>query len=175
MSAQSSSQLNLTQLKLQAKELLRAHASGDPGAAARIGQSHPKFVEEPPEQLAACSFTLTHAQLVIARENGFSTWPQMKRHIELLAGEASSFDQAVQAMIHGKAGTLRALLVNEPELVRARSTSSHRCTLLHYIRCKWRRTGIADVPTDREHSSASRGGSRCDGTHLRRWPETGRR
>ena len=97
------------------------------------GNRHPKFVEEPPEQLAACSFTLTHAQLVIARENGFSTWPQMKRHIELLAGEASSFDQAVQAIIHGKAGTLRDLLVNEPELVRARSTSSHRCTLLHYI------------------------------------------
>ena len=133
MSAQSSSHLNLTQLKLQAKELLRAHANGDPGARSRIGQSHPKLAGATQEQLAACSFTLVDAQLVIARENGFSTWSQLKRHVESLVDEVSRFDQAVQAAIHGKAATLRDLLVSEPELVRDRSTSSHRCTLLHYI------------------------------------------
>ena len=57
----------------------------------------------------------------------------MKRHIESPTGEFSSFDRAVQAVITGDATTLRQLLTGEPQLIRSRSTSDHKCTLLHYI------------------------------------------
>ena len=44
-----------------------------------------------------------------------------------------TFDQAVKAIIHGDEAGLRSLLANNPELIRQRSISQHRATLLHYV------------------------------------------
>ncbi len=43
------------------------------------------------------------------------------------------FDEAVEAIITGDAATLTKLLVKHPDLIKARSRSSHRATLLHYV------------------------------------------
>lgn len=43
------------------------------------------------------------------------------------------FDQAVQAIIHGDAETLRRLLEIHPPLIHMRASAPHRSTLLHYI------------------------------------------
>lgn len=45
----------------------------------------------------------------------------------------SLFDAAVTSLIDGDAPALRRLLIQYPGLVTARSSSDHRCTLLHYL------------------------------------------
>ena len=56
--------MNVEQLKKQAKELVRAARAGDPDALARLGDL--------PARLAG-------AQLVLAREHGYSSWPALVR------------------------------------------------------------------------------------------------
>lgn len=58
---------------------------------------------------------------------------------------SSPFDQAIDAIIHGKAVKLRALVQAHPELVFQRAESFHDATLLHYIAAngveeKWQKT-----------------------------------
>jgi len=58
------------------------------------------------------------------------------RHLESLAASnssASRFEAAADAIIGGDAATLKRLLSEEPELIRARSTREHGATLLHYV------------------------------------------
>jgi ankyrin repeat protein len=52
---------------------------------------------------------------------------------EILAAERPAFARAVRAIISGDVAALGAELAAEPELIQARSGSSHRATLLHYI------------------------------------------
>ena len=67
---------SLAQLKIQANELRQEHRDGRPSAAARIAAHHPRFKSgQPPEAVLASTLTLTDAQLVIAREYGFDSWP----------------------------------------------------------------------------------------------------
>src|SRR5262245_33095370 len=56
--------MNLEQLRKQAKELVRSARAGDPDALGRLGDL--------PVQLAS-------AQLVLAREHGYSSWPALVR------------------------------------------------------------------------------------------------
>lgn len=67
-----STSLNFNQLKIQARELLRLVAAGDVTALTRV---LPYF--SPSNQ-----FKLANAQLVIARENGFESWPKLKHALE---------------------------------------------------------------------------------------------
>lgn len=60
---------------------------------------------------------------------------------EILAAEAPGFARAVQAIITGDAAALSAELAAQPDLIAARSVSSHRATLLHYVAAN----GIEDV------------------------------
>lgn len=73
---------NLRQLKNQAKELHRAWRAGDPIAIERFIQSHPKLSGQSAAEIAAAPIVLADAQLVIARELGFESWPKLKKHIE---------------------------------------------------------------------------------------------
>jgi hypothetical protein len=61
---------SLEQLSRQAKELLKQHRAGEPGAADRFRAAK------------AQSVSLSDAQFVIARELGFETWAALKHHIE---------------------------------------------------------------------------------------------
>ena len=54
--------VNLEQLRKQAKELARAARAGEPNALARLGDLPPR---------------LASAQLVLAREHGYSSWPTL--------------------------------------------------------------------------------------------------
>src|SRR5262245_23587596 len=60
---------DLEQARRQAKELLRAAHDGDAAAAARIAAVSDRQ-------------TLAGAQLALAREHGFPSWPRLKREIE---------------------------------------------------------------------------------------------
>lgn len=73
---------NLEQQKKQARELLDAARGGDPGALARLRRSHPRFSPLPDEQWPPATIALNDAQLVLAREYGFPSWPKLKSHIE---------------------------------------------------------------------------------------------
>jgi ankyrin repeat protein len=60
---------DLRQLRIQAKELLRDARGGDRAARARI-------------DAVAGPLSLASAQLAIAREHGFESWPQLKLEVE---------------------------------------------------------------------------------------------
>ncbi|WP_417805071.1 DUF1835 domain-containing protein [Thalassospira lucentensis] len=72
--------LNLEQQRKRAKDLLRAVNAADTTARARFEQAgfKPSASQKTPLKLA-------DAQLVIARENGFASWPKMKAHIDQIA------------------------------------------------------------------------------------------
>lgn len=69
---------DLEQLKTQAKELLKASRMRDTQALLRIEQLLP-------DRSAAAK--LADAQLVIAREYGFASWPKLKHHVQALASQ----------------------------------------------------------------------------------------
>lgn len=73
---------NLEQYKKQAKELRRGAVAGTAAAIERIRRHHPRFLEAGSDSLRALS--LTDAQLVLAREHGFQSWPEFARHIATL-------------------------------------------------------------------------------------------
>ena len=74
----SQSQVNLRQLRNQAKDL--HHASQTHAVAAdvlaRIRRHHPRFAQATPQQVAA-GFSLQEAQHTIAREQGHNSWPKL--------------------------------------------------------------------------------------------------
>jgi ankyrin repeat protein len=75
------------------------------------------------------------AQVVIAREYGFETWADLAEFAETVRRDSAvaRFEAAVEAVISGDVATLRSMLREHPELVRARSTRRHHATLLHYV------------------------------------------
>ena len=79
---------------------------------------------------------LTDAQFVIARSHGFESWPKFAWHLEALAQKSSPvsrFEASADAIVTGDAATLKRLLLQDPKLIRARSTREHGATLLHYV------------------------------------------
>jgi len=60
---------DLDQLRRQARELLRAAANGEPHAVTRLSAVSDRMV-------------LSAAQLAVAREYGFPSWPALKAEVE---------------------------------------------------------------------------------------------
>ena len=75
---------SLEQLRKQAKELLRSARAGDESALARLALTKRFGI------LPAAAPKLSDAQLAIAREYGFDSWPKLVRHVESLAGARTS-------------------------------------------------------------------------------------
>jgi hypothetical protein len=73
---------NLEQYKKQAKELRRSVVAGTSAAIERIRQHHPRFAQAGPDSVLALS--LADAQLVLAREHGYESWPEFAKHIQTL-------------------------------------------------------------------------------------------
>ncbi len=67
--------------KREARALLKQWRAGLPEALDRIGRRHPKFREADPAAISAGKFLLNDAQLVVAREYGFSNWAELKERI----------------------------------------------------------------------------------------------
>ena len=72
---------SLEQYRKQAKELVKDRARLVPDAFERIRRHHPRLRELSELQLRAAGFTLSDAQLVLAREHAFKTWPEFMRHV----------------------------------------------------------------------------------------------
>ncbi len=80
--------------------------------------------------------TLTAAQFVIARAQGFESWPKLAKHIEALTradSTVSNFERAADAIVTGDIAVLEELLREDPDLIRTHSTRCHQATLLHYV------------------------------------------
>lgn len=73
---------NLDHLKYQAKDLLKGHAAHSLAAAQILREFHPHFARSSDAEIFAAELKLGDAQLTIAREAGFPSWPRLKRHIE---------------------------------------------------------------------------------------------
>lgn len=95
------SQANLEHLKAQASDLLNSHRANDANATQRLQALFPDVTE----------FALHHAQLTVAREYGFDSWPAMKASIE-----ATALLQFVQAATDGRLEQADQWLVREPSL-----------------------------------------------------------
>jgi len=97
------------------------------------GQRWRKF-RQADERASQC--TLARAQYFVALGHGFASWPKFARHLgelSLAHSPVSQFEAAAEAIVTGDSATLEALLRENPQLIRARSTREHRSTLLHYI------------------------------------------
>jgi hypothetical protein len=107
------SQPHLDVPKREARELLDHWRDGRPDALARIQSRHPRFQKRGDAAVAATVFKLADAQLVIAREYGFSSWPELKRRIDgnHAAGE---LQRAIRA---DQCETVVSILRANPELL----------------------------------------------------------
>ncbi|MBT7915840.1 hypothetical protein HN588_18265 [Candidatus Bathyarchaeota archaeon] len=70
-------QPNLEHLKKQAKALLKAHQQSQPEVISRIKEHHPRLSNSSGSDILREEFSLQDAQLVIAREYGFESWPKL--------------------------------------------------------------------------------------------------
>jgi hypothetical protein len=141
---------NLDHLKYQAKDLLKAHAAADAGAAQRIREFHPRFTRATDAEIFFAQLKLSDAQLAIAREAGFQSWVRLKKHIEkpTLTDqltlphheriEDGTFRRAVDLIDAGDAAGLRAYLKRHPKLVHQHVIFEgwnyfHNPTLLEFV------------------------------------------
>ena len=123
---------DLSQLKQQAKDLLKGHAERRLDAAHRIREFHPRFRRATDAVVLDGRLKLSDAQLAIAREYGFPSWVRLKAHIERPSMadrldiphheriEDPVFRRAVALLDAGDADGLRAHLELHPKLARQR-------------------------------------------------------
>lgn len=81
---------SLGHLKYQARDLLNALKQGEAEAIARTREFQPKFARLSDAEIRALKLSLADAQLVIAREYGFPSWPKLKHHVEASARAAAA-------------------------------------------------------------------------------------
>jgi ankyrin repeat protein len=73
--------LNLEQQKKQARELLRAIRAGNEDAISRLRRHHSRWTQVD-EATVRQQAALHDAQFVLAREQGFASWPKLKAYAE---------------------------------------------------------------------------------------------
>ncbi|HEY4902568.1 MAG TPA: ankyrin repeat domain-containing protein [Candidatus Sulfotelmatobacter sp.] len=81
---------NLEQYKKQAKDLVRAFKSADSDTLQRVEKSHPHAENLLSPNILKAKFALADAQLIVAREHGFDSWPKFAKRIETLKRESSA-------------------------------------------------------------------------------------
>jgi ankyrin repeat protein len=74
---------NIDNFRRQARALQRAVRAGDAGANARLARHHPGGAPQDSSGLQ-----LSAAQLVVAREYGFASWPRLVRYLQTVAEHA---------------------------------------------------------------------------------------
>jgi ankyrin repeat protein len=95
---------DLGQLRHQARDLLRAARAGDPAAAGRI-------------QAVSGRMTLAAAQLAVAREYGFASWPRLKAEVEARGTDlAQKVDAFLEASVRDWTGRAARMLAVTPEI-----------------------------------------------------------
>jgi ankyrin repeat protein len=143
---------NRERYKKLAKDFLKAYKTGDSGAIRRIKNHYrlegsltwDELRSEMQRRLRKLSksatlsarFALADALFLVARSYGFESWTKFKKHTEAVARKrspVSEFESAAHAVIAGDVATLKRLLLENPDLIRTRSTRVHQSTLLHYV------------------------------------------
>ncbi len=108
---------NLEVDRKQAKALLDAAQRGDMEALRRFNAHHPRFPSVRDPVLLGRAVALHDAQLVVAREYGFASWPRWKQFVEMRRlDRAQRAAQLVKAACSNDVRKARVLLENEPEL-----------------------------------------------------------
>jgi CheY-like chemotaxis protein len=97
----------------QAKALLKAHAGGAPQAMARFQQHHPRLAGASAESVASAPLRLADAQLVLAREQGFPSWPRFQAHVRDEAARQARTEAADGPATHIQ-GTSVLVVDDEP-------------------------------------------------------------
>ena len=124
---------NLEQLKKQAKLILKGHHAGRAEILEQIQEHHPRWRKASGATIRSARFTLSDAQLVIATEYGFESWPKLKAHVLLhqSGGSAEAVVKALrQAAGEGDLHRLGELLDAHPGLINERGGAGTR-TALH--------------------------------------------
>jgi hypothetical protein len=123
---------NLDHLKFQARDLIRGYAAHDQAVAQRIREFLPGFNGATDTAIFSAPLSLSSAQLAIAREHGFPSWPRLKAHIEKPARsndptlphheriEDPTFRHAVDLLDAGDGTALTARMKQHPRLLRQR-------------------------------------------------------
>jgi ankyrin repeat protein len=116
-------QPSLEQYKKQAKELLKAYRSADVETIHRVKGNHPRFEKLAEPGFDISKFALADAQLVIAREHGFESWPKFAKRIEVINSEVAARANPIAAFIeaaiwHGTLEAAEAILAAHPEIAR---------------------------------------------------------
>jgi ankyrin repeat protein len=127
---------DLTQLKLQARELQRAFAAGEAGARALVARHMPHRPQ-------AGRLALADAQCTIARSYGFASWARLKAHVHWLRSSDEQRLEAAASAVNPVGFTdldaqgflenveiVRSMLGHDPALVHRRFGERQR-TLLH--------------------------------------------
>lgn len=111
--------IDLEQQRKRAKELLAAHRAGVEQAVVRVQRNLPRAGGLALDQVRGLTLKLSDAQLVVAREAGFPTWPRMKRATSAAALDvpATPLELAIRS---GAAAAVRAALATRPPRWEAR-------------------------------------------------------
>jgi ankyrin repeat protein len=123
---------SLEQYKKQAKELLKAYRSANVESIRRVKRNHPRFEKLAEPGFEISKFALADAQLVIAREHGFESWPKFANRIEVMNCEIAALANPLAAFIeaaiwHGTLEAAEAILAAHPEIARS---SIHAAAIL---------------------------------------------
>jgi hypothetical protein len=113
---------NVEQYKKQAKSLLNGYKAGDASAIERIRRYHPRF-----ETILRRKFALADAQLILAREHGFESWPKFVKHVRMLEAIRSGDVPVLQRLLRNDANLARVSL---PENITGKAGSR---SLLHVV------------------------------------------
>jgi hypothetical protein len=122
---------DLARLEQQARDLLREREARSLQSLQRIREFHPHFHDVINDDIIDAPFQLDDAQLTIAREYGFASWPRLTAFVEDPHGDDVRrpahlrvtdplFRHAIDLMDAGAADALRALLRAHPALASQR-------------------------------------------------------
>ncbi len=119
---------DIKNLKHQSRDLLAALRQAQAAACQRVREFHPRHRGLSDVALTGVTFTLDDAQLTIAREYGYASWPRLKTVIAGQTGQPATlihneriedvaFRQAVDLLDEGSVAGLETHLERHPDLV----------------------------------------------------------
>jgi len=125
----------LEEYEREANALFEAVRARENAALWNFKWMHPHYRGKTVTDVNPEALDLDDARLVVAQEYTFYTWHDLENFTKEVAreGPTKKFEQAVEAVVAGDVATLRSMLRDDPQLVRARSARRHHATLLHYI------------------------------------------
>ena len=161
---------SLEHLKSQAKQLLKAHKDSSPDALQRIRSFFPKLSDATDVEIQNTAFGLQDAQLVIAREYGFSSWTQLKAEVLHHGQEAAEMTtkdvlfQILRIDDHTQADIQRVeeLITADPSLVSVKDENGRTPiealasrSLINFGKERWDRPIRQLYDLFREHGAAT--------------------